>query len=221
MSSGLSLPQTLAIMVSGAGSNLRAIVEACEGGRLSLHPTVVISDQPAAPALAYAREAGIAVLPIPIWNYPDREAWERDLADHLAALEPDLVALAGFMRVLSPDGVARFAGRMVNIHPSLLPRHPGLHPHRQALKAGDPVHGATVHLVTAVVDAGPRIAQIRVPVMAGDDETALIERTKSAEHRLYPLVLEWIARGRLVLTADAVFQNGVKLVEPILVNDLI
>jgi len=160
------------------------------------------------------------VIALAVRNYRDRQAWECALSDRLASFAPDLIALAGFMRVLGPLCVTRFAGRMVNIHPSLLPLYPGLHPHRQALRAGASVHGATVHLVTREVDGGPRLAQIRVPIRKGDDEPALIERTKRAEHRLYPEVLEWIAQGRLVLTPDAVFQNGVKLTEPILVETL-
>ncbi|MHB1543959.1 MAG: phosphoribosylglycinamide formyltransferase [Gammaproteobacteria bacterium] len=211
-------PETLAIMASGVGSNLRAIIAACRNRQLSLHPTVVLSDQPDSPALTYARKERIPVIALPVRNYADRGAWEQALSEHLASFAPDLIALAGFMRVLSPLCVARFAGRMVNIHPSLLPLYPGLHPHRQALEAGASAHGATVHLVTETVDGGPRIAQILVPIRMGDDESSLIERTKSAEHRLYPEVLEWIARGHIVLTPDAIFQNGVKLTEPIIVD---
>lgn len=211
-------PETLALMVSGAGSNLRAIVTACHRRQLSLHPTVVLSDQPTAPALEYARKEGIPVVALAARNYPDRVSWEQALSDALSAFAPDLIALAGFMRILTPAFVTLFAGRMVNIHPSLLPLYPGRHPHRQALQAGASMHGATVHLVTREVDGGPRLAQIRIPVQPGEDEASLIARTKMAEHRLYPEVLEWIAQGRLVLTADAVLQDGVILREPLVLE---
>jgi phosphoribosylglycinamide formyltransferase-1 len=203
------------VLVSGTGSNLQAIIAAIHSGQLLLDLVAVVSDRANAPALGHAHRNGVPTFVLEPRAFPNRTAWESALCELLDDCHPDLIALAGFMRILGPDTVGRFARRLLNIHPSLLPRYPGLHPHRRALEQGDPEHGATVHLVTPEVDAGPRLARIRVPVRPSDTEEALIERTKRAEHRLYPAVLTELARGHLVVTPDAVFWNGVRLESPL------
>ncbi len=208
-------PRTLAVLVSGTGSNLQAILDASRSGRLPLEPVAVVSDRAQAPALERARQCGVPAFSLELKTFPTRSTWESALSAQLDHCHPDLIAMAGFMRILQPETVKRFARRLLNIHPSLLPRHPGLHPHRRALEGGDPEHGATVHLVVPAVDAGPPLARIRVPILPSDTETLLIERTKQAEHRLYPAVLAELAHGHLVIAPDAIFWKGTKLESPL------
>jgi phosphoribosylglycinamide formyltransferase-1 len=208
-------PRTLAVLVSGTGSNLQAILDASQSGLLPLKPVAVLSDRAQAPALDRARRHGIPAFSLELEAFPNRSTWESSLNEQLDRCHPDLIAMAGFMRILQAETVNRFAGRLLNIHPSLLPRHPGLHPHRRALEQGDLEHGATVHLVVPEVDAGFRLAQIRVPIRSADTEDFLIERTKQAEHRLYPAVLAELAHGRLVIAPDAVFWKGRRLESPL------
>ena len=158
-------------------------------------PVLVISNDPAARGLALAKRAGVAVAAVDHRGYARREDFEAALLAPLLAAEPDIICLAGFMRVLTPGFVARFAGRMLNIHPSLLPKYPGLHTHSRALAAGDSEAGCSVHEVTADLDAGPVLGQARVPVLAGDTETDLALRVLLAEHQLYPAVLRRFAAG--------------------------
>ncbi len=208
-------PRTLAVLVSGTGSNLQAILEASRSGKLPLEPALVVSDRAQAPALDRARQQGVPAFSLERETFPSRSSWESALCEKLDQYRPDLVAMAGFMRVLRAETVQHFAGRLLNIHPSLLPRHPGLHPHRRAIEEGDLEHGATVHLVIPEVDAGPRLARIRVPILPDDTELLLIERTKQAEHRLYPAVLAELASGRLAVTPDTVFWKGARLESPL------
>ena len=179
----------LAILISGRGSNMSAIARACADGRLDARVVGVLSDRPEAAGLAAAEALGLSTEVVDRRAHPDRASFERALGERLAALAPDRVALAGFMRVLGPELVAAWEGRMLNIHPSLLPRHPGLDTHARALAAGDTEHGASVHLVTAELDAGPVLAQARVPVLPGDTVETLAARVLAEEHGLYVAAL--------------------------------
>ena len=211
-----SLP--LVVLVSGRGSNLRAIDARIEAGAVPARIRAVLSDQRAAPALAWASERGLATRVLSPREFADRAAYDAALADAIADFEPGLVALAGFMRILGAPVVERFAGRMLNIHPSLLARYPGLHTHRRVLEAGDAEHGASVHFVTSELDGGPVVVQARVPVLPGDDELTLAGRVLLQEHRIYPLAIRWFAEGRLRLGDGGVWFDGRPLEAPLLVD---
>jgi phosphoribosylglycinamide formyltransferase-1 len=152
-------------------------------------------------------------------EYADRTAYGRALGDIVAGMQPDLVVLAGFMRILSDEFVLRFLGRMLNIHPSLLPRYPGLHTHRRALEAGDAEHGASVHFVTPELDGGPVVLQARVPVLPGDDEDTLAARVLRQEHVIYPRVVSWFAQGRLAFRDGAAWLDGNRLETPLQLDE--
>jgi phosphoribosylglycinamide formyltransferase-1 len=186
--------KSIVILVSGRGSNMQAIVDAAiPGARIA----AVISNRPDASGLAFAAEHGIETAVVDHKAYADRAAFDLALAECIDGYRPDLVVLAGFMRVLTDDFVRRYDGRLINIHPSLLPSFPGLHTHRRALEAGVRVHGATVHFVTATLDCGPIIVQAVVPVLPGDDEARLAARVLAQEHRIYPQAVRWFVDGRL------------------------
>ena len=187
----------LAVLISGRGSNLLAIHAACQHGSLAADIVLVASDR-AAPGIDAARAAGLQAEVIDARQFADRAAHDAAMQDRIDAARPDVVVLAGYMRILTPAFVAHYAGRMLNIHPSLLPRHKGLHTHRRVLEAGEAEHGASVHYVTAELDGGPVVLQARVPVMPGDTEATLSARVQAREHSIYPEVLQWIASGRLV-----------------------
>jgi len=185
----------VAILISGGGSNMVALVKSMTGDHPA-RPVLVASNDPAAGGLLRAAEAGIATAAVDHRAFGrDRAAFEAALLTHIEAAQPDILCLAGFMRVLTPDFVARFEGRMLNIHPSLLPKYPGLHTHQRALDAGDAEAGCTVHEVTAVLDDGPVLGQARVPVLPGDTADTLAARVLVQEHRLYPAVLRRYAAG--------------------------
>lgn len=185
----------VAILVSGSGSNMVALAQSMQGDHPA-RPCLVLSNDPAAGGLAKAQAMGIPVAAVDHKPFRgDRAAFEAALLEPLLAAKPDLVALAGFMRVLTPDFVSRFEGRMLNIHPSLLPKYKGLHTHARALEAGDTEAGCTVHEVTAALDDGPILGQARVPILQGDTPETLAARVLPMEHKLYPLVLERVARG--------------------------
>ena len=195
----------IVILISGRGSNMEAIVRAqIPGAEVS----AVIANRPDAEGLAFAVDQGIVTQVVDHKAYPSREAFDAALADAIDAYRPDLVVLAGFMRVLTDAFVARYAGRLLNIHPSLLPSFPGLHTHRKALEAGVRVHGATVHFVTPTLDCGPVVIQAAVPVLPGDDEAALARRVLEQEHRIYPQAVRWFVDGRLTLTDGRVLVQG-------------
>ena len=196
--------KSLVILISGRGSNMRAIVEAARAENWPVRVAAVISSRPDAAGLAWASERGIAVASIDHREYPAREAFETALAQSIDRHAPDAIALAGFMRILTDEFVGRYEGRLVNIHPSLLPAFPGLHTHRQALEQGVKIHGCTVHFVTSKLDHGPIIAQAAVPVLANDDEPALAARVLGEEHRIYPRALQWLLEGRLVVETGVV-----------------
>jgi phosphoribosylglycinamide formyltransferase 1 len=205
----------LAVLISGRGSNMLAIAQDCRAGRISAQIALVISDRAGAAGLAAARELGLATAVIERTQYGTREDFERALIDAIDASGAGWVVLAGFMRVLSAPCVRHYEGRMLNIHPSLLPRHPGLHTHRRVLEAGEREHGCSVHLVTPELDAGPVIAQARVPVLAGDTEDCVAARVLQLEHRLYPQVIGLIASGRLQFTDGRIVLDGRALEVPL------
>lgn len=195
------------ILISGRGSNMEAIL----GARLPIEIAAVISNEPMAKGLATAQAQGIPTAVVPHKAFASRAAFDAALdAEILRYKEPDLIVLAGFMRVLTEDFVTRYSGRMINIHPSLLPSFPGLHTHRRALEAGVRLHGCSVHFVTPGVDSGPIIIQAAVPVLASDDEAALAARVLAEEHRIYPQAVRWLCEGRVKLgTAGVVEYSNV------------
>ncbi|MFE3837473.1 phosphoribosylglycinamide formyltransferase [Pseudogemmobacter sonorensis] len=185
----------VALLISGGGSNMLALVRSMTGDHPA-RPVLVAANDPGAAGLVRAAELGIATAAVDHRPFgKDREGFEAALLAHIEAARPDILCLAGFMRVLTPGFVARFEGRMLNIHPSLLPKYPGLHTHRRALEAGDAEAGCTVHEVTAVLDDGPILGQARVPVLPGDSADSLAARVLVEEHRLYPQVLRRYASG--------------------------
>ena len=214
----MSGPLPVVVLVSGRGSNLRAIDARIAAGELPARILAVLSDREDAAALAWAAKRGLATGAVPQRQYADRAAFDAALGNVIAGYAPALVVLAGFMRILGSPLVERFAGRMLNIHPSLLPKNPGLHTHRRVLEAGDAEHGASVHFVTTELDGGPVVLQARVPVLPGDDEAMLAQRVLVQEHRIYPLAIRWFAEGRLRVDGGVVRLDGRPLAAPLLVN---
>jgi len=198
----LDRPRRLVILISGRGSNMQALVSACASQGWPAEVVAVIASKPDAPGLAWAAGQGIATKGLNFRDYPAREAFDSALASEIDSHRPDYVLLAGFMRVLTPGFVAHFTGRLVNIHPSLLPAFPGLHTHAQALATGVQAHGCTVHFVTPVLDHGPIIAQGCVPVLVDDSPDDLSRRVLAVEHIVYPAAVKWLVEGRVTLTAD-------------------
>jgi phosphoribosylglycinamide formyltransferase-1 len=190
-------PLRLAVLISGRGSNLLAIADACRSGALQARIVLVASDR-VAPGIDAARDRGLATAVVAARDFADRPAHDDAMRAAIDASSADVVVLAGYMRILTDSFVAHYHGRLLNIHPSLLPHHKGLHTHRRVLAAGDPEHGASVHYVTAELDGGPVVLQARVPVLHDDTEATLSARVQACEHRIYPTVLQWIASGRLV-----------------------
>lgn len=182
------------VLLSGRGSNFRAIAEA----GLPIDIVAVISNRPQAAGLAWAHERGLPTVALDHTEYADREAFDVRLADEIERHQPDLVVLAGYMRILSPAFIGRFEGRLLNIHPSLLPAFPGLKTHERALAEGVKIHGCTVHFVTAQLDHGPIVVQAAVPVRGDDTSDTLAARVLVQEHRIYPQAIRWFAEGRLV-----------------------
>jgi phosphoribosylglycinamide formyltransferase 1 len=210
----------LAILISGRGNNMVAIAKACQSAQIAARVATVISDVSDAAGLMRARELGLNSEAIPARDYrrddqPDRETFESALIQSIDASGAQLIALAGFMRILSADFVARYAGRLLNIHPSLLPDYKGLHTHARVLQAREKQHGASVHYVTAELDGGPLILQARVPVLPKDDVADLSARVHARELMIYPLAIEWIAAGRLQWNGGQPVLDGVPLSRPI------
>jgi phosphoribosylglycinamide formyltransferase-1 len=204
----------IVVLLSGSGTNFAAIADAA-GKDLPVDIRAVVSDRPQAFGLERARALGIPAIAVPPREYPDRTAHDRALIEQIDAHAPALVVLAGYMRIFTPGFVTHYAGRMLNIHPSLLPAYTGLHTHRRALEDGARWHGCTVHYVTEELDGGPLVAQAPVAVHPTDTEDTLAQRVHRAEHRLYPTVIDWVARGRLALDQDRVLLDGRPLQEPV------
>jgi phosphoribosylglycinamide formyltransferase 1 len=208
-------PIRIAVLISGRGSNMMAIAQACSDGGISGRLSVVISDRDDAAGIAGARSMGIEAHVVARKAATDQDSFERVLRECIDAYQPELIVLAGFMRVLSAPFVQRYAGRMLNIHPSLLPKYRGLHTHRRAIEAGEREHGASVHFVTADLDAGPVVLQAKVPIEPGDSERSLAKRVQAAEHVIYPRVVGWFAQGRLQWRNEQPWLDGAPLAAPI------
>jgi phosphoribosylglycinamide formyltransferase-1 len=189
--------KNIVILISGRGSNMEAIVRAQQAEAWPARIAAVISNKPDAKGLAFAASHGIPTAVVPNKEFPTREAFDAALQETIDRFNPDLVVLAGFMRILTAPFVEHYGGRMLNIHPSLLPLFPGLHTHRQALDAGVAEHGATVHFVTAELDHGPAVIQARIPVLPGDTEDSLAERLLAEEHVIYPKAVRLFIEDRL------------------------
>ena len=202
--------KNIVILISGRGSNMQAIVEAdIPGARVA----AVISNRPDAAGLAWARERGIPAIALDHKQFPDRQAFDVALAREIDRHQPDLVVLAGYMRILTEDFVAHYAGRMLNIHPSLLPAFTGLHTHERTIAAGVKIAGCTVHFVTAELDHGPIVVQAAVPVQQGDTAETLAARILKQEHHIYPQAVRWFVEGRLFIADGRVELTGSELPE--------
>ena len=207
-----------AILISGSGTNLQSFIDKTETGKLDLDIKVVLSNKPGVAGLERARNAGIPVECVEHRDFPERETFDAALVDTLDGYAPDLIILAGFMRILTPVFIDHFAGRIMNIHPSLLPKYPGLNTHQREIDAGDDWHGSTVHFATEELDGGPRIIQGRVPIEAGDTAAALAARVLKIEHQIYPQAAALFATGRLACRDGAAWLDGKPLQEPIRFN---
>jgi len=204
--------KSLVILISGRGSNMEALLEAKLPGRIA----AVISNRPDAAGLEVAKRHGIATIVLDQLSYPGRDAFDDALAQEIDTHQPDLIALAGFMRILGDGFVNRYDGKLVNVHPSLLPAFPGLHTHRRALQEGVKIHGCTVHFVTAQMDRGPIIVQAAIQVLPDDNEQTLAARVLQQEHRIYPEAVRWFMEGRLKISADAVEVSSAAFGSPVL-----
>ncbi|MGB3917123.1 phosphoribosylglycinamide formyltransferase [Thiothrix litoralis] len=206
---------TLVVLISGSGSNLQAILKAIQTGRLQARIAAVISNRPDVYGLQRAAEAGIPTAVVDHTAFANREGFDDTLQQQIDSFKPNLVVLAGFMRILTPAFVRHYHGRMLNIHPSLLPMYKGIHTHRRVLEDGSNEHGVSVHFVTPELDGGPVIIQAKVPVLPSDSETSLAERVQTQEHVIYPQVVKWFVEGRLKLEGNQAMLDGNALTRPI------
>ncbi len=207
-----------AILISGSGTNLQAFIDRVASGELDTDICVVFSNKPDAYGLTRAREAGIQTACLRHGEFDDREAFDRAVAAELDRFSPDLLILAGFMRILSPWFVQHYAGRVLNVHPALLPLYPGLNTHQRVLDAGDTHHGSTVHFVTEELDGGPRIVAGRIPIVPGESAEALQHRVQAVEHQVYPQAAQWFAEGRIEFRDKRAWFDGKPLEEPIVID---
>lgn len=209
-------PLRLAILISGRGSNMEAVARACREERINARVVVVVSDRADAGGLAVAKNLGIETSVVPRDAFPDRAAFERALSERIDAHNADVIVLAGFMRVLSPEFVERYAGRVINIHPALLPKYRGLNTHTRVLAAADREHGASVHFATAELDGGPVVLQSRIAVRPAENEHELARRVLATEHVILPRVLGWLADGRLLWRDGKGWLDGRPLDAPVI-----
>ncbi|GAB2933873.1 phosphoribosylglycinamide formyltransferase [Rheinheimera gaetbuli] len=200
--------KSIVVLISGSGSNLQAIIDACSSGFIPGRISAVIANKGNAYGLVRANEAGLSTQILSHNSFKDREHYDIALADAIDQHQPDLVVLAGFMRILTPAFVQRYHGRLLNIHPSLLPKYQGLNTHQRAIDNNDSEHGCSVHFVTEQLDGGPVILQAKVPVFSDDDAQSLAERVHDQEHRIYPLVVRWFCQNRLQQQADQAMLDG-------------
>ncbi|PHM75224.1 phosphoribosylglycinamide formyltransferase [Xenorhabdus kozodoii] len=198
----------IVVLVSGAGSNLQSIIDACQQNRINGHVVAVFSNNANAYGLQRAKQADIPAHFINPKAYADRTSYDVALFKAIDQYAPDVVVLAGYMRILSPEFVQHYHGCLLNIHPSLLPKYPGLHTHRKAIENGDQEHGTSVHFVTEELDGGPIILQAKVPIFEGDKEEDVIKRVQSQEHNIYPLVIGWFLNQRLVMEGGTAIMDG-------------
>ena len=204
------MPETcdVVVLLSGTGSNLQALIDSTRTGESPVRIAAVISNRSDAYGLQRARDAGIDTRSLDHKAFDGREAFDSALIELIDAFNPKLVVLAGFMRILSADFVRHYAGRLLNIHPSLLPKYKGMHTHQRALDAGDSEHGCSVHFVTEELDGGPLVVQAVVPVESDDSAQTLAQRVHTQEHRIYPLAVRWFAEGRLILGDQGALLDG-------------
>lgn len=210
----------LVVLISGRGSNLQAILDQAASGELPVEIAAVISNRPGVLGLDRARRGGVLAVELDHTQFADRPSFEAALIDAIDRHQPNLVILAGFMRVLTAHFTAHYRGRLLNIHPSLLPKFRGLHTHERAIAEGETEHGASIHFVTAELDGGPVIVQARVAIHPGDDPDRLAARVLAQEHRLYPQAIRWFAEGRLRLEGERVLFDGQPLDAPLRMENL-
>ncbi|HEY3488227.1 MAG TPA: phosphoribosylglycinamide formyltransferase [Gammaproteobacteria bacterium] len=210
----------IVVLISGNGSNLQALIDRSQRPDCNYRIAAVVANRPDAYGLQRAARAGIPQHCLQHTDFPDRASYDRSLQQQIDHYRPDLVVLAGFMRILTPEFAHHYQGRLLNIHPSLLPAYRGLHTHQRALEAGERTHGASVHFVTGELDAGPVILQSRVPILAGDTPEILAERVHVQEHIIYPLVVEWYAMGRLRMHNNRVLFDQTILDSPIVYQEM-
>lgn len=201
-------PKRIVVLISGSGSNLQAILDQTRAGQINGQVVAVISNRPDAYGLTRAEQAGVEARLLDHQPFADRDSFDAALVELIDSYQPDLVVLAGFMRILTPAFVRHYHGRLFNIHPSLLPKYKGLNTHRRALEAGDTEHGCSVHFVTEELDGGPLIVQARISIDADDDAERLQQRVHRLEHRIYPLAVAWFCAGRLQLSEHGVLLDG-------------
>lgn len=209
----MSSPIRVVVLISGSGSNLQALIDGEKSGDLPICIVGVISNRPDVYGLTRAADANIPTVLLDHKNFADRESFDKQLMAVIDDFKPDLVVLAGFMRILTPAFTQHYLGRMLNIHPSLLPKFQGLHTHQRALDATESRHGVTVHFVTAELDGGPNIIQASVPVIAGDDATSLAKRVQRQEHIIYPMAIKWFAENKLQMKGNRAWLNNELLPE--------
>jgi len=200
--------KSIVVLISGSGSNLQAILDACKTGFIAGRVSAVISNKAGVYGLERAAVAGVKTLVLDHKAYANRTNYDKALMAAIDAEQADLVVLAGFMRILTPEFVSHYQGRLLNIHPSLLPKYQGLNTHQRAIDAGDTEHGCSVHFVTAELDGGPVVLQAKVPVFSDDDAAAVAARVHEQEHRIYPLVVRWFCQDRLQHLADKALLDG-------------
>lgn len=206
----MSSPLRTAVLISGSGTNLQALIDACEESLFPAEIVLVLSNNADAYGLERARKAGIATAVVDHRNYPDRESFDADIDIELKSAGVQFVCLAGFMRVLTDGFVRKWHDRMINVHPSLLPLYRGLHTHKRAIEAGDNWHGCSVHFVRPDLDTGPNIIQARVPIIEGDTPDTLAQRVLTREHIAYPMALQLVAEGRVTIGDETVYIDGHK-----------
>lgn len=207
-----------AILISGSGTNLQSFVDRSRADQLDVDIVKVLSNRPEAYGLSRARAAGIATACVEHQDFSDRESFDRAVAATLDENEPDLIVLAGFMRILSPWFVRRYEGKILNIHPALLPKYPGLDTHARVLEAGDSRHGSTVHFVTDELDGGPRILAGRIAVRPNESPAELQARVQAVEHQIYPQAAQWFAQKRLEFRGGVAWLDGKELNEPVVID---
>lgn len=203
--------KNIVVLISGNGSNLQAIINACRANKITGNVVAVLSNKADAYGLERAKIADIPAYFVDPTLYNDKADYDKALIEQIDAYQPDIVVLAGFMRILSPDFVTHYQHKLLNIHPSLLPKYPGLHTHRQVLANKDSFHGVTVHFVTEELDGGPMIIQARIPVLPNDTEQSLQTRIQAEEYRIYPLAIGWLADERLKMQNNQAFLDGITL----------
>ncbi|NHB96036.1 phosphoribosylglycinamide formyltransferase [Photorhabdus stackebrandtii] len=200
--------KNIVVLISGNGSNLQAVIDTCQQNKISGQICAVFSNNADAYGLLRAKQAEIPTHVVSPKDYADRQTYDQALKHAIDQYQPDLVILAGYMRILTPDFVQHYLGRLLNIHPSLLPKYPGLHTHRKAMENGDTEHGTSVHFVTEELDGGPVILQAKVPIFANDQESEVIKRVQTQEHDIYPLVINWFVEGRLSMVNGKAHLDG-------------